>query len=48
MNLFNQFDFTILSLVVFLPSVGALILAFMRGRREQARVFALVWSMLVK
>ncbi len=47
MNFINQLNFPLLSLVVFLPSVGALILAFMRGRREQARVFALVWSVLV-
>ncbi|MCA0352052.1 MAG: NADH-quinone oxidoreductase subunit M [Chloroflexi bacterium] len=43
----NDLGFTILSLVVFLPAVGAIILAFMRGQRGAARIFALGWSTLV-
>lgn len=43
----NQLNFTILSLVVFLPTIGAIILAFMRGKPETARMFALVWSLIV-
>lgn len=43
----NQLNFTLLSLVVFLPTVGAIILAFMRGKPAAARTFALGWSVLV-
>ena len=43
----NTFGFTMLSLVVFLPTIGAIILAFLRHKREAARFFALGWSLLV-
>ena len=47
MNFTNDLDFPILSLVVFLPTIGALVLAFLRGKRRAARSFALGWSLLV-
>ncbi len=47
MNFTNDFGFPILSVVVLLPSVGALILAALRGKRDLARLFALGWSVLV-
>ena len=47
MNFTNTLGFPILSLVVFLPAIGALILAFLRGNRSAARTFALGWSLVV-
>ncbi|HEY1014102.1 MAG TPA: NADH-quinone oxidoreductase subunit M [Herpetosiphonaceae bacterium] len=46
MNAVNQLGFPILSLVVFLPALGGLLLLAIR-RPEQARVFALAWSLIV-
>jgi NADH-quinone oxidoreductase subunit M len=47
LNFTNTLGFPILSLVVFLPAIGALILATLRGNRSAARTFALGWSLIV-